>query len=83
MSDTNKTREAQLAEEKAAKTAEELLAYASEAEVELSDEDLERVSGGYEDNQLFCYKCGGTNLEFRPGQYYEWYCRACESETYI
>ena len=77
MSDTNKTKEAQLAEEKAAKTADEIRAYASESGVELSDEDLERVSGGFGEEVIDykrCNRCRSSNLSWTnvDDSFYGW-----------
>lgn len=66
MSDTSKAKELRLAEEKAAKTADEIRAYADEDGVDLSLEDLERVSGGFASAGEVdtCENCGSRDLEW-------------------
>ena len=80
---TNKTKEEllkglsekQIAKAKACKNSEELLALAKEEGIELTDEQLEAVSGGCKTSghgdEWFrggtCPKCGGTNTVFYEG----------------
>ena len=64
--------ENKLAKTKAAKTSEEIRAFAAESNIELSPEELDTVSGGFEDYMIDyitkCRKCGSTNIEsfFQP-----------------
>ena len=56
--------EEQIAKVKACKNTEEMLAVAKEEGVELSDEQLEAVSGGVcTEPVITCPKCGSTNCE--------------------
>lgn len=61
--------EEQIAKVKACKNIEEILAVAKEEGIELSDEQLEAVSGGCgTDNSdpITCPKCGSTDVTYYP-----------------
>ncbi len=57
--------EEQIAKVKACKNQEEMLALAKEEGVELSEEQLEAVSGGCSKETVRCPNCGSTNLTKR------------------
>ena len=62
--------------EKAARchTPEELLKFAKEEGIELSDEDLEKIAGGDEWSIPDCPDCGSSNTQ---GYGYNFMCRDC------
>ena len=61
--------EEQIAKVKACKNTEEMLAIAKEEGVELTDEQLEAVSGGCgggDSNPVKCPQCGSIDLTYYP-----------------
>ena len=58
--------EEQIAKIKECKNTEEVLAIAKEEGIELTDEQLEAVSGGCSKATIHCPNCGSTNLTKRP-----------------
>lgn len=72
--------EEQIAKLKACKNQEEILAAAKEEGIELSDEQLEAVTGGCgtAPEPLKCPKCGSTNVEnYSSDMYCAHRCFAC------
>ena len=70
--------EEQIAKIKACKNQEEMLAVAKEEGVELTDEQLEAVSGGCGSD--YCDNCGAyvTRGSYRENGEYKWiYCQCC------
>ncbi len=81
--------EEQIAKVKACKNQEEMLAVAKEEGIELSDEQLEAVSGGGAcSDTLKCVTCGSTNLKFeytRVGPVFKdtyYTCNDCHEHFY-
>ena len=81
--------EEQIAKVKACKNNEELLKMAKEEGIELSDEQLEAVSGGGAcSDTLKCVTCGSTNLRFeytRVGPVFKddyYTCNDCHERFY-
>ena len=80
--------EEQIAKVKACKSQEEMLALAKEEGIELTDEQLEAVSGGGCSNTLKCVTCGSTNLKFeytRVGPVFKdtyYTCNDCHQQFY-
>jgi len=58
--------EEQIAKIRECKNTEEVLAIAKEEGIELTDEQLEAVSGGCSKETIHCPNCGSTNLTKRP-----------------
>ena len=58
--------EEQIAKIRECKNTEEVLAIAKEEGIELTDEQLEAVSGGCSKATIHCPNCGSTNLTKRP-----------------
>ena len=71
--------EEQIAKVKACKSQEELLAIAKEEGVELTEEQLEAVSGGFCSTPTRqCPKCGGTYFEWgETAGLRRYYCKKC------
>lgn len=70
--------EEQIAKIKACKDQEEVLKFAKEEGIELTDEQLEAVSGGACTSYDRCTKCGSDNLDREPiafGSHY--HCNNC------
>ena len=62
----------------ACETPEELFALAKEEGIELADEDLERINGGWGGKPDRCRRCGSTNVTLYPGyQSYSVKCNDC------
>lgn len=88
----NKFTEEQIAKAKACKDEAELLELAKAEGVELSDEDLDSISGGWgsssdDDKNAFrkqnCPKCGSSNVTgYQEGSnpHIEWHCNSCNHE---
>ena len=57
--------EEQIAKIRECKNTEEVLAIAKEEGIELTDEQLEAVSGGCSKDTIHCPNCGSTNLTKR------------------
>ena len=70
--------EEQKAKVAACKTPEEVLALAREEGVELSDQQLEQVSGGW-GSRLTCPNCGDDDVVW-DGQLSVFICRSCGYE---
>lgn len=76
----------QIAKVKACESAEEILALAKEEGVELSDEQLEAVSGGGCLVKIKCLYCGSFNFEqinmekTNYGRNYQYKCKDCGEE---
>ena len=68
--------EEQIAKVKACKSQEEMLALAKEEGIELTDEQLEAVSGGHCQGYLSCPKCGA--IDFHIYDYKTWYQYECD-----
>ena len=73
-----------------AETIEEKKAILSQAEIELTDDELEIVSGGTEDSEIKYVKCGGCGWKmpyfwrikenyFKALEYYEVHKLACKA----
>ena len=73
--------EEQIAKVKACKNTEEMLAVAKEEGVELTDEQLEAVSGGqcFGITGVTCASCGSSMLDKKDdnGKVIVYYCRNC------
>ena len=75
--------EEQIAKVNACKNSEELLAVAKEEGIELSDEQLEAVSGGCFSSSGKCGKCGSKDIKETyhnggySGEYYTCKCQKC------
>ena len=75
--------EEQIAKVKACKSLESLLALAKAEGIELTDEQLEAVSGGCFSSSGKCGKCGSTDISETyhnrgyAGEYYTCKCRKC------
>ena len=75
--------EEQIAKVKACKNQEELLEIAKKEGVELTNEQLEAVSGGCFTRSGKCPKCGGKNIKETyhnggySGEYYTCKCQKC------
>ena len=71
--------EEQVEKVKACKNQDELLAIAKEEGIELTDEQLEAVSGGCGFSSLVCPRCGSTDVNYHM-QYsgYSYICGACD-----
>ena len=74
--------EKQIAKVKACKNQEELLAYAKEEGIELTDEQLEAVSGGFCEATTMpdCPYCGNNKNVYRIGVMVGWQytCKKCK-----
>ena len=74
--------EEQIAKVKACKNQEELLKIAKEEGVELSDEQLATVNGGFctSTPSYTCPQCGSKNVktEHNINSISEWYCNDCQ-----
>ena len=57
------------------KTADELLSLAQEEGIELTDEQLERVSGGW--STYRCHYCGSLDSDVIDDEYYTFICLEC------
>ena len=75
--------EEQIAKVKACKNQEELLKYAKEEGIQLTDEQLEAVSGGIctSTPEFKCPKCGSKNVETKHAEnsIAEWYKNTCKN----
>ena len=69
--------EEQIAKVKACKNNEELLAVAKEEGIELTDEQLEAVSGGCGTPEMTCPKCGGKAKTYSDGMFSACACPNC------
>ena len=70
--------EEQVLKAKACKSSEELLSLAKEEGIELTDEQLEAVSGGGcggSSDKVKCPKCGSENIKEDNGNYTCYNCR--------
>jgi len=80
--------EAQIEKLKACKNNEEILKAAKEEGVELTDEQLEAVSGGSCDPYV-CYQCGSdlsSRFEYGTGEHEGWYhvrCNKCGATWWV
>ena len=72
--------EEQIAKVKACKSQEELLALAKEEGIELNEEQLEAVNGGYYTPTGKCKKCSSKNTECLGywGGSYHYHCLDCD-----
>ena len=77
----------QIAKVKACKSQEELLAMAKEEGIELSDEQLEAVSGGVCSATTMpdCPRCNSNKCVYRIGVYVGWQytCRKCRYDWIV
>ena len=74
--------EEQIAKIKSCKNQEDLLALAKEEGIELTDEQLEAVSGGNCDSSA-CPDCGCRQTNwFDNGEYRKYYCARCGKLLY-
>lgn len=77
--------EEQIAKIKACKNTEEVLSVAKEEGVELTEEQLEAVSGGCSEdsNPITCPKCGSTDVNYYPMRGHpgkgKFYCNNCSN----
>ena len=69
--------EEQITKLKTCKNAEEILTAAKEEGIELTDEQLEAVSGGNCFTDFDCPKCGGTIDGNSCDNYYNYVCPHC------
>ena len=74
--------EEQIAKVKSCKNQEELLKMAQEEGIELTDEQLEAVSGGCgsdDSNPITCPKCNSTDVTYYPikGRPGKFHCNSC------
>ena len=69
--------EEQIAKVKACKNQEEILKLAKEEGIELTDEQLEAVSGGGCTPEMTCPKCGGKARPYSDGMFSACDCPKC------
>lgn len=84
--------EEQIAKVKACKNQEELLTLAKKEGVELTDEQLSAISGGFCDSSDFrwrCPKCGSSDTEVwtiynkgTPDEYVRVHCKKCNTNFF-
>ncbi len=66
----------QIEEAKKLATPEQMLAYARDNGIDLTDDEMDSIAGGYGSGEaIVCPYCGSTDINTRVKEAYE--CRAC------